>query len=80
VLRIRLSHGNNLDVIEHRGTVAGSTDRDPGAPRRGVGLGGQPLVSDGDPLVWPGGAWHGAAWAGGLVSFLFTHGCSIRDR
>jgi hypothetical protein len=59
VLRIRLSHGNNLDVTEHRGTVAGSTDRDPGAPRRGVGLGGQPLVSDGDPLVWPGGAWHG---------------------
>jgi hypothetical protein len=71
--------------------VAGGADRGLGAPRRGLGLGvarrgmglgGQPLASDGNPLAQPGSAGRDI---GGLVlflpcclSFLFTHGCSIR--
>jgi hypothetical protein len=50
----------------------------------GMGLGGQPLASDGDPLARSGSAGRGI---GGLVlflpcclSFLFTHGCGIRFR
>jgi hypothetical protein len=83
-LHVRLSRGNSLGVTGRRGMVAGSAGHGPSALGCGMGLGGQLLESDGDPLAWPGGVGRGI---GDLVlflpccfSFLFTLGCSIRAR
>jgi hypothetical protein len=40
MLHVGLSRGNSLGMTECRGMVAGSAGGGPGAPGRGMGLGG----------------------------------------